>query len=79
MFQSVERHLQFPDQLQNSDMVEANINQYFAHIHGVLQQIERELIEKMNSQRSALRNHMEKIKKDINEYEEILQDNLLVG
>ncbi|XP_043464872.1 RING finger protein 17 [Leptopilina heterotoma] len=74
-----QRYINFPDQLQNSELEEANVNQYFSQIHGVLQLIERELLEKVKSQRTALRNHMENIKTQLYDYEKLLENGLMMA
>lgn len=79
MFQKIQRHLVFPDQLQNCDFVEGSINRHFAQIHGVLQRIERDLIEEMNKQRSKLKEHLENLHGQLQNHEELLQDGLVVG
>ncbi|XP_012283187.1 RING finger protein 17 isoform X2 [Orussus abietinus] len=65
----------FPEQLQNSEAVEASINQHFTYLHGVLQNVEKQLIDKLYDQRTNLKSNLEDIERQI----KIQEEQLLAG
>ncbi|XP_024945820.1 RING finger protein 17 isoform X2 [Cephus cinctus] len=69
----------FPDVLQNSAGVEASINQHFCLLHGVLQNVEKELVDKLYGQRHRLRRNLKEIENELEMQEDVLHSWLLMA
>lgn len=78
LFQKLSNTLIFPEQLQNNGSVEASINRHFAQLHGVLQNLEKEILDRMQDQRRNLRQNLDNIRLKLESHEEVLRDGLLV-
>ena len=68
----------YPTQTQNADTVETAITQHFAYLHGVLQTVERKILETLHRQRNSRNKNIDEISELIKELEERLHSALLV-
>lgn len=63
---------------QNTDTTEATVNQHFAHLHGVLQNVEKRIINSLRKHKDFKRKNIDAISSELRKYEEQLQSALVV-
>lgn len=78
MFQKIQSTAQHPIKMQNADVVETAITQHFAYLHGVLQNVEREIIGTLHRQRDSRNKNIDEISTQLKELEDRLHSALLV-
>lgn len=79
MLQIIRKKLVYPEESQSSvKMVETAINQHFAHLHGVLQNVERRMIDKLNGQRKDYVVNLNDVQQRLTTHEDQLQSSLQV-
>ncbi|XP_011695904.1 PREDICTED: RING finger protein 17 isoform X2 [Wasmannia auropunctata] len=59
--------------LQNSEIIEASIAQHFAYLHGILQNMETKLLNRLHEQDNRLKNNLEEIAIQLRSQEERLE------
>ncbi|XP_076287451.1 tudor domain-containing protein qin isoform X2 [Lasioglossum baleicum] len=67
-----------PTAVQNGDKIETTITQHFAYLHGVLQNMERKMIDSLNHQRDSWNDNIDEITTQLKEHEERLQTAFIV-
>ncbi|XP_046142311.1 tudor domain-containing protein 1 isoform X1 [Osmia bicornis bicornis] len=68
----------YPKEAHNIDSVETAVTQHFAHLHGILQNLEKKIIDSLNDHRNARSNNLEDISEQLRDYENQLQYALLI-
>ncbi|KAL2748663.1 RING finger protein 17 isoform X3, partial [Vespula maculifrons] len=66
-------------EIKNNENVEASITQHFAHLHGVLQNIERRMIDKIHRQNTSCITNIKELESQLKSYQNRLQGALLVA
>ncbi|XP_043682630.1 RING finger protein 17 isoform X3 [Vespula pensylvanica] len=66
-------------EIKNNENVEASITQHFAHLHGVLQNIERRMIDKIHGQNTSCITNIKELESQLKSYQNRLQGALLVA
>ncbi|XP_076656102.1 tudor domain-containing protein qin [Halictus rubicundus] len=67
-----------PTSLQNADKIETTITQHFAHLHGVLQNMETKIIDSLHHQRASWHDNVDDITSQLKEHENRLETAILV-
>lgn len=63
---------------QNTDTTEATVTQHFTHLHGVLQNVEKQIINSLREHKDFRRKNIDAISTELREYEEQLQSAIVV-
>ncbi|KAK0173099.1 hypothetical protein PV328_006343 [Microctonus aethiopoides] len=74
----VKQALTFPEEVDNSASVEFQINQHFVYLHGILQNLEDQMIEILHSQRNSRLRNLIEIQEELQSLETQLQNGILL-
>ncbi|XP_043528464.1 uncharacterized protein LOC122538452 isoform X2 [Frieseomelitta varia] len=64
---------------QNTDTTEATVTQHFAYLHGVLQNVEKQIIISLREHKDFRRKNIDAISTELKEYEEQLQSAIVIS
>ncbi|KAK1134476.1 hypothetical protein K0M31_007258 [Melipona bicolor] len=64
---------------QNTDTTEATVTQHFAYLHGVLQNVEKQIINSLREHKNFKRKNIDAISTELREYEEQLQSAIVIS
>ncbi|XP_015431060.1 PREDICTED: RING finger protein 17-like [Dufourea novaeangliae] len=68
----------YPNETQNTDCLEGSITQHFAYLHGVLQNVERKIIDSLHKRHDSWNKNIDEISQQLREHEDRLQSALVV-
>ncbi|XP_076172595.1 tudor domain-containing protein qin isoform X2 [Ptiloglossa arizonensis] len=68
-----------PNEIINTDSVEATVTQHFAYLHGVLQNVERKIIDSLHQQSDSRNENIDEILLQLKEQEDQLQSALVMS
>ncbi|XP_053997155.1 uncharacterized protein LOC128886369 isoform X1 [Hylaeus anthracinus] len=68
-----------PSERQNNEKVESAITQHFAHLHGILQNVEKKIIDSLHEQCVSKDNNIDEIDSQLKDHEERLQSAYVIS